>query len=154
MALLLSFTMLIGTTYAWFTDSVSSANNTIAAGSLDVSLEYWNGNDWADVEGSSELFDKNALWEPGYCQVVYLKIANEGTLALRYNLGVNIVSETLGKNVLGDQLKLSNYIYMDAVKGISGETDAFADMLIPNILATGEGLEPPYHASEACLRRV
>jgi predicted ribosomally synthesized peptide with SipW-like signal peptide len=40
LSLFLCFSMLLGTTYAWFTDSVSSANNIITAGNLDVVLEY------------------------------------------------------------------------------------------------------------------
>ena len=38
LALVLCFTMLLGTTYAWFTDSVTSATNIIAAGNLDIEL--------------------------------------------------------------------------------------------------------------------
>ena len=42
-SLILCFSMLVGTTFAWFTDSVTSANNVIVAGNLDLTLEYWNG---------------------------------------------------------------------------------------------------------------
>ena len=49
MALILCFTMLLGTTFAWFTDSVTSANNIIKSGNLDIELEYWNGTAWVDV---------------------------------------------------------------------------------------------------------
>ena len=47
MALLLCFSMLLSTTFAWFTDSVTSGNNIIKSGNLDIELEYWNGTDWA-----------------------------------------------------------------------------------------------------------
>ena len=40
MAILVCFTMLLGTTYAWFTDSVTSAGNIIKTGDLNVTLEY------------------------------------------------------------------------------------------------------------------
>ena len=43
-ALLLCFTMLLGTTFAWFTDSVTSANNIIKSGNLDVNLYYWDNS--------------------------------------------------------------------------------------------------------------
>lgn len=39
MALIICFSMLVGTTFAWFTDSVSSGVNTIVAGNLDIELE-------------------------------------------------------------------------------------------------------------------
>ena len=115
LALIMTVSMLVGTTFAWFTDSVTSANNIIKSGNLDVSLEYWNGSAWADVGGSSELLDKDARWEPGHTEVVYLKIENEGSLALKYKLGVNIISETVGKNAAGGDLRLSDYIYFDTL---------------------------------------
>jgi len=125
MSLLLCFTMLLGTTYAWFTDSVSSANNIITAGNLDIEL-YWstNATDWKKVDTHTNVFGE-ALWEPGHTEVVYLKVENKGTLALKYNLGVNIVSETGSTNAEGKSFKLSNYILFDTV-----ETEtAFADRL-------------------------
>ena len=42
-ALLLCVSMLVGSTFAWFTDSVKTGINTIAAGVLDVDsrMELW-----------------------------------------------------------------------------------------------------------------
>ena len=101
LALLLCVSMLVGTTFAWFTDSVSSTNNIIKSGNLDVEL-YWSTtaeeNSWKKVDGDTNVFT-GQLWEPGHTEVVYLKVVNEGTLALKYNLGVNIVDEKSGINV-------------------------------------------------------
>ena len=124
LALILCFTMLVGTTFAWFTDSVTSSNNVIMSGNLDIVLQDWDGSDWQDVEGSSEILDKNALWEPGYSEVVYLRVKNAGTLALKYKLGVSVVSEKPGKNAAGDSFLLSDYIYYDVV---DGQKPTFAD---------------------------
>ena len=125
-ALFLCFTMLLGTTFAWFTDSVTSANNIIKSGNLDIILEYYDTEDkeWKDVDGSDEILDKDALWEPGYTDVAYLRIKNNGSLALKYQLGVNIISETEGKNKANETFKLSDYIYYDVVPG---QQDIFAD---------------------------
>ena len=123
-ALFLCFAMLIGTTYAWFTDSVTSANNIIKSGNLDITLEYWNGTGWVDVEGASDILTGDR-WEPGYSDVAYLRIKNAGSLALKYQLGVNIVSETAGKNAAGELFLLSDYIYF-GVDDVNGETDAYA----------------------------
>ncbi|MBQ1965919.1 MAG: hypothetical protein II348_04510, partial [Clostridia bacterium] len=68
LSLLLCVSMLVGTTYAWFTDSVTSANNVIQSGTLDVVLEYktnW-ADDWAPVDGNTKIFKEGALYEPGY----------------------------------------------------------------------------------------
>lgn len=103
-ALLVCFTMLIGTTFAWFTDSVTSAGNKIVAGNLDVQLLMD-----ADVDGTyddisdstSPIFgegsiaqDNNAetLWEPGKTQVAYLAIKNNGNLDLKYTVGLNVLN--------------------------------------------------------------
>lgn len=125
LSLILCLTMLVGTTFAWFTDDVTSANNVITAGNLDIELEYWDGDVWKDVKDSTELFDKNALWEPGFTQIVYLKTANAGSLALRYALGVRVTDETEGRNTAGEVFKLSDYIYYDVIEDVNPETDAW-----------------------------
>ena len=98
LTLCLSFTMLLGTTYAWFTDSVSSTGNIIKTGTLNVEM-YWaegekdpaDATAWAKVDGSP-LF-KSTLWEPGYTAAKHVKIANEGTLALKYEVRIVALGE-------------------------------------------------------------
>ena len=125
-ALFLCFAMLLGTTYAWFTDSVTSANNVIKSGNLDIELEYWDGDSWENVAGKSDILT-NTLWEPGVTEIAYLRVANAGSLALKYQLGINIVSETAGVNQAGDEFKLSDYIKFGVVEGVNGETGAYAN---------------------------
>lgn len=112
LALVLSLAMLAGTTFAWFTDTASTGVNRIVSGNLDVGLEYWGGAEsgWLTAENSEDLFDKNALWEPGYTQIVYLKVKNNGNLALTYAMQITPVHETVGVNVDGEEFKLSDYI--------------------------------------------
>ena len=65
-AMFLCFAMLLGTTFAWFTDSVSSANNIITAGNLNIELYHTdNADKKASVNGNTKLFDDVVLWEPG-----------------------------------------------------------------------------------------
>lgn len=115
LALVLSLAMLAGTTFAWFTDTASTGVNRIVSGNLDVGLQYWgvdeNGQKtWLTAENSEDLFDKNALWEPGYTQIIYLRVANNGNLALTYAMQITPVHETVGVNVDGEEFKLSDYI--------------------------------------------
>ena len=118
-SLLLCLAMLAGSTFAWFTDSVTSAKNKIVAGDLDVELEYLNAKgEWESVEGKSDLFDEKALWEPGHTEVVYLRVVNIGTLALKYRLGLNIADEIGSVNVLDKEFKLSDFIKFGAVNDI------------------------------------
>ncbi len=110
MSILLCFAMLLGTTFAWFTDSVTSANNIIKSGNLDVAVEYTlDGTTWNDLDGADGLFQKG-LWEPGHTEVVALKITNKGSLALKYNANMNIVKETTGKTKDGADLVLSDIL--------------------------------------------
>ena len=94
LALVLCLSMLVGTTFAWFTDSVTSSNNIIKAGNLDVEMYWADGTlavpttdeGWADAStGAIFNYDK---WEPGYAQVRHIKIANVGTLALKYKVTI------------------------------------------------------------------
>jgi predicted ribosomally synthesized peptide with SipW-like signal peptide len=126
-SLILCVAMLLGTTFAWFSETVSSGINTIKSGNLDVELEYYNAEakKWMTVNGAEDIFNPDAKWEPGYTEVVYLKLSNLGSLAIKYYLGINIVDEVEGTNVAGQTFKLSNFIKYGVVE-VDGE-NAFAD---------------------------
>lgn len=86
LSLVLCMAMLVGTTFAWFTDSVTSTGNKIQSGTLKVDLEVLDKdtNQWNSVKESKEAIFDYSLWEPGYTQVKVLKVQNEGTLALKW----------------------------------------------------------------------
>ena len=71
MAMVLCLAMLIGATFAWFTDTASTGVNKIQAGNLDVALEMKDAaGQWVPAEGKTLDFVKAAageqvLWEPG-----------------------------------------------------------------------------------------
>lgn len=154
LALVVCAAMLIGTTFAWFTDSVSSGKNQIVAGNLDVELEYAtveNGTitGWTSVNGATDLFD-DGLWEPGYAQVVYLRVQNLGSLALKYQLSMNILSETAGVNMNGDTFNLSDYlqygVVLDQRTPFETRTQAVAEAA-----ANAAALREPYTGNETIL---
>ncbi len=118
-ALILSIAMLVGTTFAWFTDSASTGVNKIQAGNLDIDVMYANTPDgtYTSIENKNvaDLFvapngAKKGLWEPGHTEVAYLKVVNKGTLALKYQFKVDAASEVIGKSVLGNDIKLSEIL--------------------------------------------
>lgn len=110
LALLLCASLLVGSTFAWFTDSVTSTNNIIKSGNLDIKLEYSKDFvNWNEVKADTNMFS-NGLWEPGYTEVVYLRISNVGSLALKYALEVNVASEESGTNQEGKEFWLSDHI--------------------------------------------
>lgn len=86
LSLVLCMAMLIGTTFAWFTDSVTSSNNKIQAGTLKIDLELLDkeSGKWNSVKESQTPIFNYDKWEPGYTDVKVLKVENEGTLALKW----------------------------------------------------------------------
>ena len=122
-ALILCMSMLVGTTFAWFTDSVVSGNNHIVAGNLDIELEYLDNGAWVAVDETTNIFG-DSLWEPGHTEAVTLKVSNVGTLALKYQLGINVAQEKTSINVAGEELRLSDYIEFGVVNGQYTDRDA------------------------------
>ena len=95
LALVMCVTMLVGTTFAWFTDSASTAVNKIQAGTLNVDIVDENGD---SLDGKTLSFrnvkgETNILWEPGATfKTSAFKIVNNGSLAFKYKViisGVN-----------------------------------------------------------------
>ena len=86
MAMVICFTMLLGTTFAWFTDSETSTGNKITSGTLQVGFDYTStyGGEYSTAENKT-LFEF-ANWEPGYVEYRYVKISEEGSLAFNYDL--------------------------------------------------------------------
>jgi len=101
MALVMCVVMLVGTTFAWFTDTASTAVNKIQAGNLDIELEMKNaGGGWDKAEGKTLYFlqkqgdqkvqSADILWEPGCTyELPELRIVNKGNLALKYKVIIN-----------------------------------------------------------------
>ena len=117
MALVMCVVMLVGTTFAWFTDTASTGVNKIQAGNLDIKVEYRTSleEDWKTLDNATDLFGAaGTLFEPGHTRVVELKIENAGNLALKYKIGMNVVSETAGTNKDGNPYKLSDYLKVAA----------------------------------------
>ena len=125
MAMLLCVAMLVGTTFAWFTDTASTAVNKIQAGNLDVALEMKdNSGNWVTAEGKTLQFKVNGqipaegtqiLWEPGCTyELPELRIVNKGNLALKYKI---VISGIVGDAELLDAIDFT-------VTGVDGATTA------------------------------
>ena len=96
-SLLLCFAMLAGSTFAWFTDTASTAVNKIQSGTLKVDIQNEAGDSlrgktlrWV-VKG--QISENNVLWEPNCTyELESFKIVNEGNLALKYQITINGVT--------------------------------------------------------------
>ncbi len=98
LAILMCVAMLIGTTFAWFTDTASTAVNKIQAGNLKVDLEMQKPDgSWVSAKGQTLEFkkatnapaDEKVLWEPGCTyELPQLRVVNKGNLALKYKIQI------------------------------------------------------------------
>ena len=88
----LCLAMLVGTTFAWFTDVARTGYSTITSGRLDIVLQYKDGETWKSAEGKTLNFVKatgheaeEILWEPGCTYYLpEVRVINNGTLAVKY----------------------------------------------------------------------
>lgn len=154
LCLLLCCSMMIGTTFAWFTDEVKSGKNQIVAGNLDIEVYYAYPSDvvdgdvpadaWKPVTSDKSIFNNDALWEPGYTEAVFLKFVNAGTLALQYQLRVDILEEIFGETEDGKEIQLSKYINAYACNSFSWDYQNYLFTDRENAIAP-EGAPNPFY---------
>lgn len=105
-----------GATLAWFSDT-DTVRNEFQIGLLKLDVSYKNDfvTKYMPLEESTEVFYDEALYEPGYTQVVYLKIENKGNVDFDYKLSVTVDSANTVTGVLGNEIYLPNYLRFGAV---------------------------------------
>ena len=92
LSIALCLTMLVGTTFAWFTDTASTSVNKITAGNLHVEIQDKNNAKitnlkWVKEDGTVIANQEGILWEPGCTYLLTpFKIVNTGNLALKYKI--------------------------------------------------------------------
>ena len=133
MALAMCVVMLVGTTFAWFTDTASTGVNKIQAGNLDVELQMKDsGGNWVKAEGETLNWVKaegheneQILWEPGCTyKLPELRIVNKGNLALKYKISISGAKDATPENDKND-LKLLDVIdWTYNVSGAGGDATA------------------------------
>ena len=149
MALVMCVVMLVGTTFAWFTDTASTGVNKIQAGNLDIELQMKdNAGNWVKAEGKTLNFlqkqggkqvpSEDILWEPGCTyELPELRIVNKGNLALKYKISISGAKDATPDNDKND-LKLLDVIdWTYSVSGAGG--DATAELGTERYLAAKTG---------------
>lgn len=113
LAIMVCLSMLVGTTFAWFTDSVSSGVNIIQSGNLKLGVYHQVGDCIEPIDTLTNLFDglngEPILWEPGASVSETFYIRNQGTLALQYQFRLNLsnATQTTSGKTLADVLNVS-----------------------------------------------
>ena len=148
LSMIICVSMLIGSTFAWFTDSATANVNEIKSGNLAISFEMRNSENegWADAKNATLNFlrkdetgnlvaDANILWEPGCTfELPELKVGNVGNLALKYQLVIS--GATNGNDDGKDGLKLLEVLkFTPFVNGVKGDEVNVKD---GTAIATGE----------------
>lgn len=105
-----------GTSLAWFSDTSDEVENIFHIASFDLSVEYRdkNGN-WKDLETATTVFDDKALYEPGYVQVVYLQVKNNGSVPFKFRTAVRVTDYTEATNYFGQKFLLQDYLLFGIV---------------------------------------
>ena len=166
LAIVMCVAMLIGATFAWFTDTASTGVNKIQAGNLDIKVEYAKEKmnddgtlageltDWTPIDNATNVFDPNALWEPGRTEYVVFRITNNGNLALKYQLSLETLAQKPGINKAGEEFYLADYLCASAKVNVgpgevgSGVSTLGAFMTKLNDLGVAgvkNVLDPEYH---------
>lgn len=138
LSLLMCVSMLIGSTFAWFTDSVTSSGNIIQSGTLKVTMDWAEGKTdpanttWTDA--STGAIFENDKWEPGYVEVRHIKISNVGTLALKYQLNifangdVSKLTDAIDVYFVDPAVQVSDRTALDGVTPVGTLTEVLAGM--------------------------
>ena len=97
-----------GATLAWFSD-VDTVRNEFQIGLIKLDVSYKNDTmtQYAPLEGATTAFHDQALYEPGYTQVVYLQLENKGDVDFNYKLAVTVKGRTIGYTAWGDEVTLT-----------------------------------------------
>lgn len=95
---LLSLVMLVGTTFAWFTESITTGVYTITAGNLSTVTWYCNeSSPWKLLEnGNEDLFSDMAFSAPDATQTAYLRLENKSSNPVKYLISFLCGNETAG----------------------------------------------------------
>ena len=138
LSLALCVALLVGSTFAWFSDSITNSGNTITAGNLTAQWSYRTLNDdtaaYEPVSEELALFSSDTVWQPGEPHGYDFKVENTGSVDFEWELTIDL-ADTAGEsqNNLTDVL----VVYVDGVKSEVGFTDG--DVVINGTLAATDG---------------
>ena len=125
-----------GATFAWFSDT-DTVRNEFQVGLLQLDVSYRNDivTDYTPLQSTTKAFNDEALYEPGYTQVVYLQLENKGDVDFNYKVAVTVEGSTKGKNAWGEDIYLPNYLRYGVV---FGKTEADVQQQVKDRLTARE----------------
>lgn len=100
-----------GASLAWFTDTSEEVKNIFHVAEFDLAVSHrLEDGTYEEIDGQTKIFNDEALYEPGYVQVVYLKVENRGTVPFDFKTAVTVTDYTVATNVFGQQFNVQDYL--------------------------------------------
>jgi len=99
-----------GASLAWFSDSTPTVNNIFNFADFKIEVFHLVDDDFVKIDENTEIFDKKALYEPGYVKVVYLRIDNKGTVPFDYKTAVSVKDFNTSTNIYGGTFNLQDHM--------------------------------------------
>ena len=132
-----------GVSLAWFVDVSHELNNIFHVGKFELTVSHrLSDGTWEEVDSQTKVFDEEALYEPGYTQVVYLKVENTGTVPFELSTAVNVNGCIVATNVFGHEFMLQEYLKFGLVLASSEEA---VSQVLPNRISAAEIANMPLH---------
>ena len=105
-----------GASLAWFNDTTPEINNIFHFADFDLVVSHrLPDGSYKEIDEKTKLFDEYALYEPGYVQVVYLKVENQGDIAFDFNTAVSVTDYTVATSVYGTPINLQDHLRFGVV---------------------------------------
>lgn len=102
-----------GTSIAWFKDTTNDLNNIFHFADFDIEVyQRLEDGTWDTdpIDSTTKIFNDEALYEPGYVQVVYLRVDNKGTVPFDFKTAVSVTDYKTAKNVFGQDFNLQDFL--------------------------------------------
>ncbi|MBE6688791.1 MAG: hypothetical protein E7588_05885 [Ruminococcaceae bacterium] len=100
-----------GTSLAWFHDSSPELKNVFHVAEFKLDVSYRTEDlEWKPIQNDTELFDKDALYEPGYTQLAYIRVKNNGDIPFEWKTAISVYSYIPGINVFGTSFNLQDHL--------------------------------------------
>ena len=120
-----------GASLAWFNDDSSEVVNVFNVADFALTVEHrLEDGSYVTIDEKTDIFNDEALYEPGYTQVVVLRIRNDGDLPFHYQTAVYVNSYVPGVNVFGQTFLLQDYLELAMVTADPANSEPALDALI------------------------
>ena len=155
-----------GASLAWFVDVSNEVTNIFHKADFDLIVRHRvDVDNWEEVDANTAVFDDEALYEPGYVQVVYLEVENAGDIPFDFHTAVGVIKSTTATNKYGQLFWLHEYLKfgvalaeteaeMDEMVSTREKAVALSTMKLQNYATEVAALEPGEKAYLALIVRM